>query len=281
MKLFLCTITFRHHLVSIDEIAAWARDNGFQGIELWGVHARGLAARPDRDGDWLAGFGLSVPMLSDYLPMDVEPAMQRRQMLELCGLAQKWRARKIRTFAGSRASGDTPPEERGRIVHRLREICAIAADHSISLLAETHPNTLADCGVSTLRLIEEVGHPAFRINFDTLHVWEGGDDAAVLHRLMRPYIHHYHLKNVRSRADLRLFDPANVYAPAGRREGMVPLFDGAFDYAAFLGEVLDDPAAEASLEWFGPDCLNVLRGDRGRIRRMAERRRAQPLLASG
>ena len=55
MKVSLCTITFRHHLLSIEDIANWARCNGFQGIELWGAHARNLAARPELDGSWLAG----------------------------------------------------------------------------------------------------------------------------------------------------------------------------------------------------------------------------------
>lgn len=278
MKISLCTITFRHHLMSIDEIAAWARDNDFQGIELWGVHARGLARRADRDGEWLMDLGLGVPMVSDYLPAEAEPQALRRQMLELCRLARRWRARKIRTFAGSRASCDTAPEDRRMIVGRLRELCMIAGDHGIELLAETHPNTLADCAASTLQLIEEVGHPAFGINFDTLHVWEGGDDAVVLRRLMRPHIRHYHFKNVRSRAGLSVFDPANVYAPAGMRDCMTPLFEGAFDYAGFLDDVLDEPDAEASLEWFGPDCLDVLREDRRRIRQLAEGDR--PLLKS-
>ena len=44
MKVSLCTITFRHHLLSIEDIANWARCNGFQGIELWGAHALGSAS---------------------------------------------------------------------------------------------------------------------------------------------------------------------------------------------------------------------------------------------
>ena len=72
MRVSLCTITFRHHLVSLGEIAAWAQSNDFQGIELWGAHARNLAQQPDRNAEWLDTYGLSVPMISDYLPIDAD-----------------------------------------------------------------------------------------------------------------------------------------------------------------------------------------------------------------
>lgn len=265
MRLSLCTITFRHHLISLDEIAAFARANGFDGIELWGVHARSLDHRLERNGEWLAGLGLHVPMVSDYLPLDADPVELRRRMFTLVRTARRWQARKIRTFAGRKASVETDAEERHVIATRLRDLAALAADHGLSLLAETHPNTLADCGASTLRLLEEVDHTAFGINFDTLHVWEGGDDPVAFHRRVRPHVRHYHFKNIRARADLAVFEPANIYAPAGRREGMTRLFEGAVDYTPFLEELAGDGTVEASLEWFGADCLDVLRHDRQKL----------------
>jgi len=265
MRLSLCTITFRHHLISLDEIAAFAHANGFDGIELWGVHARSLDHRPERNGEWLAGLGLHVPMVSDYLPLDADPVELRRRMFTLVRMARRWQARKIRTFAGRKASVETDAEERCLIAARLRDLAALAADHGLSLLAETHPTTLADCGASTLQLLEEVDHPAFGINFDTLHVWEGGDDPVAFHRRIRPHVRHYHFKNIRARADLAVFEPANVYAPAGRREGMTRLFEGAVDYTPFLEELAGDGTVEASLEWFGADCLDVLRHDRKKL----------------
>lgn len=271
MNISLCTITFRHHLMSLGEIAAWAQSNDFQGIELWGAHARNLAQQPDRNADWLDTFGLKVPMLSDYLPLDGDPETLRHKTVELCRLARRWRTRKIRTFAGNRGSLSVCEEERQLIVDRLKEICAIIAGYGIRLLAETHPKTLADTAASTLRLIEEVDHPAFAINFDTLHVWEGGDDPIVVHRQMKQHIRHYHLKNVRDRSDLQVFEPANVYAAAGSRDGMTPLFEGTVDYVDLLLEIADGGQIDASLEWFGNDCLDILRRDRRQLRRVIER----------
>jgi 3-dehydroshikimate dehydratase len=272
MRVSVCTITFRHHLISLGEIAAWAQSNDFEGIELWGAHARNLAQQPERNAVWLDSYGLSVPMISDYLPVGADPETSRRNTVDLCRLAHRWRARKIRTFAGNRGSLDTSPEDRRVIVERLKEICTITASYGTHLLVETHPQTLADTAASTLQLIEEVDHPLLAINFDTLHVWEGGDDPVAVHGAMKPHIRHYHLKNILTRADLPVFEPANVYAAAGRREGMTPLFEGALDYTRFLSEVSSDPQADASLEWFGNDCLDVLRRDRRRIRQVTEGR---------
>ena len=90
-------------------------------------------------------------------------------------------------------------------------------------------------------------------------------------------------QNIRDRADLTVFEPANVYAAAGRRDGMVPLFDGAVDYRRFLAELAGDPAAEGSLEWFGDDCYAVLRRDRDGVAEATTLTagNARPLRAAG
>ncbi|AEY00473.1 xylose isomerase-like TIM barrel [Oceanimonas sp. GK1] len=276
MELALCTISFRHHLVSLAELALWARNHGFSGIELWGAHARNLAAQPQYNADWLGTFGLRVPMLSDYLPTEGPAAERRRQTQLLCDLAERWGAPRLRTFAGRKGSAETSPAERAAVVAALREQCLIAADHGLRLLVETHPGTLADGGESILRLLEEVNHPAFGLNFDTLHVWEGGDDPLTLLAQTRPHVDYFHLKNVSDRERLAVFAPGNVYAAAGCRDGMVPLFEGCVDYRAFLAPLLNDPDASASLEWFGPDAFTVLRQDRLAIRELG-----RPLAACG
>ncbi len=265
MKLSLCTITFRHHLTSLDDLAVWAATNGFDGLELWGAHARNLADHPQRNAAWLADFGLRVPMVSDYLPLDGDPSVLTAKTLDLCRLAGRWGARKIRSFAGTRSSAATDPVEKALLTARLRAVCHLTADHGIDLVIETHPGTLADTLAGTKALIDAVDHPALKINFDVLHVWEGGDDLIAARTTLAPHIAHYHLKNIRSRADLAVFAPENVYAAAGRRDGMVPLFEGAVDYRRFLHS-FSDPEADAALEWFGPTPFTVLRQDCAAVR---------------
>ena len=273
MRLSLCTISFRHQLISIEEIARWAARCDFQGIELWGVHARNLADRPDYDAAWLRSLNLSVPMVSDYLPLDGDSQAAREKATELCHLAQHWGARKLRTFAGNKASAQVSEGERDAWVARLRELCRVTEAHGVQLTVETHPNTLADTHVSTLRLIEEVDHPALRLNFDVIHVWEAGSNPAEVLRMVEPVVAHLHLKNVRGRDLLPVFAPANVYAPAGSRAGMVSLFEGEFDFRSFLSFVMTESqlswdSLDASLEWFGPDVLATLEHDRLRLQEL-------------
>lgn len=281
MKLSLCTISFRHQLISIEEIARWAARCEFHGIELWGVHAQNLAARPDYDALWLRSLNLCVPMLSDYLPLDGDDRVAREKATELCRLAQHWGARKLRTFAGNKASAQVSPGQRAAWVARLRELCRVTEDHGVLLAVETHPNTLADTQASTLRLIEEIDHPALRLNFDVIHVWEAGADPAEVLRQVEPVVAHLHLKNVGAPELLSVFAPANVYAPAGSRAGMVRLFEGAFDFRAFLSFVMTESglsweSLDASLEWFGSDVLATLEHDRLQIQQLESERSSRP-----
>lgn len=261
MNISLCTITFRHQLISLAEIANFARESGFDGIELWGAHARNLAPQMDKDADWLAHYGLAVPMISDYLPVEGDDEVLRRKTVELCRLARRWKARKIRTFAGGKASADTSADERRHLVTRLRDVAAIIQSYGIELLAETHPNTLADTAASTIRLIEEVNHPAMAINFDVLHVWEAGDDPVALHRSICEHVRHYHLKNISERRHLHVFSPGNVYSAAGDRTGLTPLFEGTVNYADIMASIPAITGADVSLEWFGNDAFNILSRD--------------------
>ncbi len=265
MKISLCTISFRHQLIGLKDIAFWARDNGFQGIELWGVHARNQSPLAIHNAQWMAAQGLSVPMISDYLPLH-DPDLLRTRTLALCAQARTWGAAKMRTFAGQQASADATPDERRQTTRALREACIIAADHGLRLLVETHPGTLADTLAATCDLIDATDHDALAINFDALHVWEGDGDPVEARRILLPRIAHYHLKNVSARDRLDVFAPANVYSAAGSRDGMVPLFQGAYDYRALLAEMAQDPACEVSLEWFGDAVFQTLKSDIAQIR---------------
>lgn len=270
MKLSLCTISFRHHLMSITDIAQWAAQNRFDGIELWGIHAINLADKPRFNAGWLANMGLSVPMISDYLPINgnLQTALDKVDLLS--ELAWRWNCRKIRTFAGQQPSNGLNLNEKTCIAERLQKLADRADQHGMKLLLETHPNTLADNSQSTLELLAAVNHPALGINFDVLHLWEAGEDPHQAWQQLRPYVHHLHLKNIRSSSMLDVFAPANVYAAAGSREGMVPLFEGAMDYQQFLSEIAGETGLDASLEWFGHDVQSVLQNDCRQIQRFID-----------
>ncbi|MFJ7915694.1 MULTISPECIES: sugar phosphate isomerase/epimerase family protein [unclassified Lysinibacillus] len=261
MKLSICTISFRHHLHSIDQLAHFAKTQGFQGIELWGAHAKNLADELHYGADWLSSYGLETSMLSDYLPLEAPISEMMAETEKLSSLAKRWGTNKIRTFVGKHGSSDTSKKERKELISRLRMLCDYLESKGQYLLVETHPNTLTDNLLSTMQLLEETNHSSLRVNFDVLHIWESGINPIVATKQLRPYISHFHFKNIASRAQLDVFSPNNVYAAAGSREGIVPLFEGAIDYKEFLAEVLSIVEVEASLEWFGSNVKSVLAKD--------------------
>ncbi|WP_078380472.1 sugar phosphate isomerase/epimerase family protein [Sutcliffiella halmapala] len=265
MKLSLCTISFRHHLHSLDQLARWAQTHQFQGIELWGIHAKHLSAEPHYNEKWLKTYGLHTSMISDYLPLEVPLQETMIATNSLSALGHIWGTTKLRTFAGQKASAETTKEERVQLVKRLYQICDYLYKEGQYLLVETHPNTLTDNLPSTLQLLEEVDHPALRVNFDVLHMWESGTDPLEAVKKLQPFISHFHFKNIASRNQLHVFNPHNVYAAAGSREGMVPLFEGEIDYDQYLTSILSLMEVEASLEWFGRDVKTILEMDAKRV----------------
>ncbi|MFC4320583.1 sugar phosphate isomerase/epimerase family protein [Litchfieldia salsa] len=268
MKLSICTISFRHHLYSMDQIAHWAKSKQFDEIELWGVHAKNLGLNSYYGKEWLNAYGLETSMISDYLPLEASIETMIKETQILSNIAKHWGTNKIRTFVGKKGSEQTTQQERSELLEKIRIICQKLYLEGQYLLVETHPNTLADTQASTIKLIQEIDHPALRINFDVLHVWESGVNPVEAMKELRPFISHFHLKNISSRNELSVFAPENVYAASGSREGMVPLFQGEVNYREFLTETVKTMEVHGSLEWFGHNVKDVLTSDGDEIREL-------------
>ncbi|RAT01555.1 3-dehydroshikimate dehydratase [Bacillus cereus] len=266
MKYSLCTISFRHQLISFTDIVQFAYENGFEGIELWGTHAQNLYMQEyettERELNCLKDKTLEITMISDYLDIsllaDFEKTIEKCEQLAI--LANWFKTNKIRTFAGQKGSADFSQQERQEYVNRIRMICELFAQHNMYVLLETHPNTLTDTLPSTLELLGEVDHPNLKINLDFLHIWESGADPVDSFQRLRPWIQHYHFKNISSADYLHVFEPNNVYAAAGNRTGMVPLFEGIVNYDEIIQEVRDTDHF-ASLEWFGHNAKDILKAE--------------------
>ncbi len=261
IELSLCTISFRHQLISLPELAQWASLNHFQGIELWGAHARNMHNSHSLNAQWLQRYSLHISMLSDYLPMAGKDEDASTYCHQLCRLAHHWHTHKIRTFAGQQGSSSFSENQFDMMVARLQLYCDILQAYDCTLLIETHPNTYADCSGATQKLIDAVGRQNLAINFDVLHIWEARECPLKAWQQLEKHIRHMHLKNIRSREHLAVFEPNNIYAAAGTREGIVPTFEGAFDYHHFLGALPKDRDYAMSLEWFGHPTLDTLAQD--------------------
>ncbi|WP_242314440.1 sugar phosphate isomerase/epimerase family protein [Bacillus cereus group sp. BfR-BA-01355] len=264
MKYSLCTISFRHQLISFTDIVQFAYENGFEGIELWGTHAQNLYMQErettERELNFLKDKNLEITMISDYLDIslsaDFEKTIEKSEQLVV--LANWFNTNKIRTFAGQKGSEDFSEQERKEYVKRIHKICDVFAQHNMYVLLETHPNTLTDTLPATIELLEEVNHPNLKINLDFLHIWESGADPIDSFHQLKPWTLHYHFKNISSANYLPVFEPNNVYAAAGSRIGMVPLFEGIVNYDEIIQEVRDTNLF-ASLEWFGHNSKEILK----------------------
>lgn len=264
MKYSLCTISFRHQLISFTDIVQFAYENGFEGIELWGTHAQNLYMQErettERELNFLKDKNLEITMISDYLDIslsaDFEKTIEKSEQLVV--LANWFNTNKIRTFAGQKGSEDFSEQERKEYVKRIHKICDVFAQHNMYVLLETHPNTLTDTLPATIELLEEVNHPNLKINLDFLHIWESGADPIDSFHQLKPWTLHYHFKNISSANYLHVFEPNNVYAAAGSRIGMVPLFEGIVNYDEVIQEVRDTNLF-ASLEWFGHNSKEILK----------------------
>ncbi|PEB57183.1 3-dehydroshikimate dehydratase [Bacillus cereus] len=264
MKYSLCTISFRHQLISFTDIVQFAYENGFEGIELWGTHAQNLymqeREKTERELNFLKDKNLEITMISDYLDIslsaDFEKTIEKSEQLVV--LANWFNTNKIRTFAGQKGSEDFSEQERKEYVKRIHKICDVFAQHNMYVLLETHPNTLTDTLPATIELLEEVNHPNLKINLDFLHIWESGADPIDSFHRLKPWTLHYHFKNISSANYLHVFEPNNVYAAAGSRIGMVPLFEGIVNYDEIIQEVRDTNLF-ASLEWFGHNSKEILK----------------------
>lgn len=269
MKVALCTISYRHHLRSFDDLLSYALTEQFDAVDIWGVHAKHLQ---DDEVLRLREHPIEVSMLSHYLSFDAPLSVLLEQTKALSRLGQRIGTRRIRIFAGHKASQKLTEAERARLVYQLSGVCKVLDQAKQLVLLEIHPNTAADTIESTERLLHEVNHPACRVNFDVLHVVESGADPVAAYRQLEPVIEHLHLKTIARADQFDVFEPANVYAASGSRDGMVPLFDGIVDYDRFFEELKSVLATKtASLEWFGENPDERLATDGRLVRQCLER----------
>jgi 3-dehydroshikimate dehydratase len=266
MNYSLCSISFRYELVSFNDLVQMASERGFDGIELWGIHAQSLLRNHpqgiSRMLDNMYSRGLRISMVSDYLdlcPASNKPQDVLEQWESRVQLARSFHTDKIRIFAGNQSSATASQRDWELCIRNLHKIAQLASDHGVYVVIETHPNTLTDTLESTLRLLNDVSHERVRINLDFLHLWESGSDLLEAYSSLKAWTVNFHLKNVSSRDRTHLFLPSNVFSPMGNRAGMTALSEGAIDYAPIIEQLeYEGNAYPLAIEWFGEQSLHVL-----------------------
>ncbi|ONI75211.1 xylose isomerase [Actinosynnema sp. ALI-1.44] len=150
----LASVTLRHK--SAADVAAIAADAGL-GVVEWGgdihVPAGDLAAAAqarklcDDNGLVVGTYG------SYHKPGDSDPA----EFPALVQTAVELGARRIRVWAGTRASADAAPHYRAEVTSALRRCADVAGEQGIPVTVEYHVESLTDDIDSALAMYVEAG----------------------------------------------------------------------------------------------------------------------------
>lgn len=152
---------------------------------------------------------------------NVEEAAQRKRELEIVfpkaiELAQRFACNTVIAFSFDGCDG--APANRLQVLRAFEEIGEQAAEAGVTVAFENEPHFWIDKPQDTVALLEEIGHPALRINWDPANLhWSGQKPDAEAFALLKPYLVNLHVK------DFTPEDKAVPWRPLG--DGIVPWKD--------------------------------------------------------
>lgn len=214
----------------VDQIAL-VREAGYVGIELVSGPGSSLdAQRGDADERRLIrrqldDAGLALPSIAGHGNL-LEPDPEKRA-------AQLARVHAAVDLAADLAGPEGPPcvvtmaygrpnryeEVREAVAENFGELARYAGERGVVVALEPHVGQAFDLPEKVLWLLERVGSPHFRLNFDNSHFEVVGRDLADYVPLLAPLSVHTHVKDQRGRApDYQFLVPG----------------EGDFDYARYL-----------------------------------------------
>ncbi|MEM8485900.1 MAG: sugar phosphate isomerase/epimerase [Bacteroidota bacterium] len=149
---------------------------------------------------------------------NVEEAVQRKREIEdvfprTVELAQRFGCKTVIAFAFDGC--DNAPANRLHVLRAFEQIAEQAAAADLVVAFENEPAFWIDRPDSSVALLEEIGHPALRINWDPANLhWSGQKPDAEAFAILAPYLVNVHVK------DYTPDDEAEPWCPLG--EGIVP-----------------------------------------------------------
>lgn len=155
----LCSVTFRD--LAVPAVVDHARAAGLECIE-WAGDAHvppGDVAAAEQARALTEEAGLAVASYGSYLRFVGADEEVRAEGEAVLAAARALGAPRIRVWASRTGSAEATVEERARTVRRIQEFADLAAAHGIDVGLEFHGGTLTDEIGSTLRLLDEIGHP--------------------------------------------------------------------------------------------------------------------------
>ncbi len=226
----LCTIAFREKLLE-DALDA-AAELGFQAVELWGREPH-VGDEYDYNRVRLARKlcqerGLEIVALGSYVRFapTKRSSGKKVDIKQTLLAARTLRAPIVRVWASDIGSDQADDQLWRAAISEARQAAEQAAKLGLTLAIEMHDDTLADTADSALRIIEEVGSEALRLNYQP-SAREGMEDPVERLEKVLPYVVHVHAQN---------------FAKLAKRDGSpparAPLGMGLIDYEQIVSLLL-------------------------------------------
>jgi len=186
---------------------------------LWGDHELPMAfagaARAGFDGIELS----AIPSMSDHLNLDqwqrevgvvqelaenyslqllaVEQPSQNGEVMDKCfRLCQALGISVVNCGPGGR-SGDSDSLKAS--IRSLTELSKRAEDYGVVLCVKAHVGAAIYNTETSLKALEEISSPAFRLDFDCSHIHRAGEDVLAAVEEVIPRVGHIHIRDCRGR----------------------------------------------------------------------------------
>ena len=193
-KVALCTIAFSEE--PLEEVLDLACAVGFPAVELWGKEPHmgeefdGKRAR--EVSRMLAERGLALSVFGSYLELGVEGQMEKAgPVLET---AAALGAPIVRVWAGNTASAEAGEKDWSACLRDCERACRAAEPFGLVLAVEMHNGSLADMASAALRVVEEVGAPGLKLNFQVSYPPDEEDPYERV-RKVAPWVVNVHTQN--------------------------------------------------------------------------------------
>ncbi len=165
MRIGFTTTTVRQ-IKSVEEVVDIAKKVGADCLE-WGgdIHITDVASA-EKARKLCDASGISVAAYGSYYRVGSNNADEWKK---ICEIASVLGARCVRVWLGKSDSEVTDEKTYEMLVTDAKSMCAVAAEYSIAVCCECHPNTYNNNTDAFLKIREDIGCDNFKTYFQSLY----------------------------------------------------------------------------------------------------------------
>jgi sugar phosphate isomerase/epimerase len=200
-KTGLCSIAFRE--LPFRDVLSLAREAGFDGVEPWGKpdhlpltlgdnEVRQARKAAEDLGLAISHFGCYVRIGDDLEREVVSQQQKEADMARAVEMTKLLGTDICRIWAGNKDSELMNDADWEKIVRDGKTFCALAEDAGVTLAIEMHSRSVTNKATAAVELIERVGSPALKLNYQILNSSEDPYERA---RIAGPHVVMVHAQN--------------------------------------------------------------------------------------